>query len=63
MATLSAVLQGSMTPDQIRWEITYAWGLQCFIIWWRDYFDARAAGIASMPLVRLAKTKSLSDVM
>jgi len=43
VAKISAVLHGSLTPAQIRWELPLADGLQYVTYWWNHFFE-RAIG-------------------
>jgi hypothetical protein len=43
VAKVSAVLNGSITPHQILWELPLSDGLQ-FVTYWWNYFYERAMG-------------------
>lgn len=43
VAKISAVLHGSLTPHQIRWELSVADGMRFVTCWWNHFYE-RAIG-------------------
>jgi len=43
VAKISAVLSGSLTPHQIRWELSVADGMRFVTCWWNHFYE-RAIG-------------------
>jgi hypothetical protein len=44
----SAVLNGSMTPQQILWDIEKAFGAQLCALWWSEHYDPNKGGVRCM---------------
>jgi len=44
VAKVSAVLHGSLTPQQILWELPLADGLQYVTYWWNHFFERAIGG-------------------
>jgi hypothetical protein len=44
VARVSAVLHGSLSPDEILWKLSYADGLQFVTSWWENHFERCAGG-------------------
>jgi hypothetical protein len=44
VAKISAVLHGSLTPHQIRWELPLADGLRFVTYWWNHFFERYVGG-------------------
>lgn len=51
------MLHGSLTPDEIRWTVPYAYGLQLFQIYWRDIYDRNRIGVGSVKVIADAGNK------
>jgi len=43
VSKISAVLHGSLTPHQIRWELSVADGMRFVTCWWNHFYE-RAIG-------------------
>jgi hypothetical protein len=44
VAKVSAVLSGSLTPYQIRWELSVADGMRFVTCWWNHFFERAIGG-------------------
>ena len=44
VSKVSAVLHGSLTPHQIRWELPLADGLQFVTYWWNHCYERAIGG-------------------
>jgi hypothetical protein len=45
IAQVSAVLYGSLTPAQIRWDLPLADGLRFVTYWWNHYYERAMHGV------------------
>lgn len=62
VGVVSAVLKGSLTPMEIRWDVPHAWCLQLWMIYWSDYWNPNVGGIASEK-PREQRTDTLASVL
>ena len=44
VAKISAVLSGSLTPYQIRWELSVSDGMRFVTCWWNHFFERAIGG-------------------
>ena len=44
---ISQVLNGSMQPDAILWDLEKAFGAQLCALWWSECYDPQRGGVAS----------------
>ena len=50
VSKISAVLNGSLTPHEIRWELSVADGMRFVTCWWNHFFE-RAIGVVDADLL------------